>query len=187
MGKVVNTVVIVVALLLATSAAVFSGVFDVGADAPHWKATSALIGFIRHRSIEYHADRIRMPDDLNSPRRIAEGAALYDERCGGCHLAPDRRHSALRRRLSPRPTDLTRRGVDDPGATFWVIKHGIGMTGMPAWGKAGDDGRIWDLVALLKVLPNIDARQWRRLIEMNREANAAGDHPAAGGERGQSQ
>jgi mono/diheme cytochrome c family protein len=33
---------------------------------------------------------------------------------------------------------------------FWVIKHGIRNTGMPAWGGMLSDDEVWQLVSLLK-------------------------------------
>lgn len=182
MGKVIKTVLVLVVLAIAVAAAaILSGAYDMAADVPHWKITSMLIGVARERSIENHAAHIRVPDDLDDPRRIAEGAAHYNEMCTGCHLAPGQSDSEMRQGLYPRPPDLARRGIADPREAFWVIKHGLKMTAMPAWGKTHDDEKIWDLVALLKVLPSIDARQWRRLLRANREANGAGGPTAADG------
>jgi mono/diheme cytochrome c family protein len=33
---------------------------------------------------------------------------------------------------------------------FWIIKHGIRNTGMPAWGELLTDDSIWQLAGLLK-------------------------------------
>ena len=39
---------------------------------------------------------------------------------------------------------------DDPaGETFWKIKNGIRLTGMPAYGKALSDTQIWQVSLLL--------------------------------------
>ncbi|WP_136415829.1 hypothetical protein [Herbaspirillum sp. ST 5-3] len=41
--------------------------------------------------------------------------------------------------LSLQASDLTKRPVQDAAETFWIIKHGIKMMGMPAWDKSDDD------------------------------------------------
>jgi mono/diheme cytochrome c family protein len=46
---------------------------------------------------------------------------------------------------------------------FWIIKHGIKASGMPAWGKTHDDERIWNMVAFLKRLPDLNENQYRIL------------------------
>jgi hypothetical protein len=38
---------------------------------------------------------------------------------------------------------------------FWVIKHGIKMSAMPAWGKSLDDARVWDIVAFVRKMPEV--------------------------------
>jgi mono/diheme cytochrome c family protein len=30
---------------------------------------------------------------------------------------------------------------------FWIIKHGVKASGMPGWGPAHDDQRIWAMAA----------------------------------------
>ncbi|WWL44103.1 cytochrome c [Pseudomonas parakoreensis] len=57
--------------------------------------------------------------------------------CVGCHLAPGLTGTELSNSLYPAPPNLSKLGVDGhPAAAFWIIKHGIKSTGMPAWAKA---------------------------------------------------
>ncbi|HTM80256.1 cytochrome c, partial [Asticcacaulis sp.] len=53
-----------------------------------------------------------------------------------------------------RGTDLT------PAEQFWVIKHGIKLTAMPAWGLTHNDTLIWDMVAFLHKLPTLSPAQY---------------------------
>ena len=48
---------------------------------------------------------------------------------------------------------------------FWVIKHGIKMTGMPAWGVTHDDEILWDVVAFLGKMPELTAQQYQDLVK----------------------
>jgi mono/diheme cytochrome c family protein len=56
---------------------------------------------------------------------------------------------------------------------FWIVKNGIKMTGMPAFGPTHDDKTIWNIVAFVNQLPNMTAEQYRALED---EGVAAGEH-----------
>lgn len=51
-----------------------------------------------------------------------------------------------------------------PAQLFWIVKHGINMTGMPSFALAGaKDEEIWQIVAFLKKLPGVseaDYKDW---------------------------
>ena len=142
---------------------VVSGVYHVGADAPHWGITASLIDTLRSRSIETHARGISVPD-LNDPGLLAEGAEHYAAMCTGCHLAPGVEDSELRTGLYPMPPNLTEQRILDPAEAFWVIKHGVKLTAMPAWGKTHSDDAIWGLVAFVKKLPDLTPEQYRQMV-----------------------
>ena len=75
--------------------------------------------------------------------------------CASCHLAPGQAGSELRQGLYPLPPDLTAEKAEkaDPRRAFWVIKHGVKISAMPAWGATHDDTTIWSMVAFLQTLP----------------------------------
>jgi mono/diheme cytochrome c family protein len=52
----------------------------------------------------------------------------------------------------------------DPRQAFWVIKHGIKMSAMPAWGLSHDDATIWSIVAFLKKLPDMTPEQYKEIV-----------------------
>ena len=45
----------------------------------------------------------------------------------------------------------------DARRAFWTVKHGIKMSGMPAWGTTLDDAAIWELVAFVRKMPAMTA------------------------------
>ncbi|MGH6831853.1 MAG: c-type cytochrome, partial [Methyloceanibacter sp.] len=47
----------------------------------------------------------------------------------------------------------------------WVVKHGIKMTGMPAWGVTHSDELLWDVVAFLRKLPELTPEQYQTLVK----------------------
>ena len=154
--------IVAVALVLGAMLAQF-GAYSVAADAPHLALTRAIIGYIREQSIESRADAIKVPS-LGNPKMIVEGAEHYSAMCTGCHLAPGMRENEMRPGMNPQPPILWKLPPGDPAEQFWVIKHGIKMTGMPAWGITHSDEEIWNMVAFLKVLPKLSPAMYRALV-----------------------
>ena len=58
-------------------------------------------------------------------KRIASGAAQYDEMCSLCHLAPGMKRTEISRGLYPRAPELRRKSELTPAEQFWVVKHGL--------------------------------------------------------------
>ena len=163
------------ALLIAAFAGVFifAGVYNIGADAPHYRPVYMAIEQLRDRAIMHHSRNIVVPADLNSPARIATGAGLYTEMCTGCHLGPGLEKSELSQGLYPQAPELAR-GQDQTAAEqFWTIKHGVKLSAMPAWGQTHDDQLIWDMVAFVRGLPKMTPAQYKAAI-----ASAPADHDA---------
>lgn len=143
--------------------AVYSGAYNVAADVPHTRPVYALLETARERSIAVRAARLQVPTDLNDPERIRQGAGNYDAMCTGCHLAPGMAPTEISEGLYPAPPNLTRQPVSVADA-FWVVKHGIKASGMPAWGKRMDDEYIWNMAAFLQELPKLDEAQYAALV-----------------------
>jgi mono/diheme cytochrome c family protein len=70
----------------------------------------------------------------------------------------------ISRGLYPRAPELRRGSRSTPAEDFWVVKNGIKMTGMPAWGVTHDDEILWDVVAFLRKLPELTADQYQALV-----------------------
>lgn len=156
---------------------IYLGFYNVGADVPHYRVNEAFIDYVKERSVSARAFMIGVPADLNSEARVRRGAGNYDAMCVHCHLAPGMENTEIREGLYPRPPNLSKH-ADDPAEQFWVIRHGIKMTGMPSWRKAGvDDETIWDMVALLQALPKLNEEQYRTLVQ----ASEGHGHPAPAG------
>jgi mono/diheme cytochrome c family protein len=141
----------------------YSGAFDVAADAPHSAAVNWLMEVVRDRSIAVRTREIQVPA-LDDTKLVVQGAEHYDSMCVGCHLAPGVKDTEIRTGLYPQPPNLTEHPHASPAEIFWVIKHGIKMTAMPAWGKTHDDQIIWSLVAFLQKLPELSRDQYQALI-----------------------
>lgn len=95
---------------------------------------------------------------------LPRGARDYAKLCVACHLAPGAGPSQLRVGLYPHPPSLAQGAISEPRPTFWVIKHGLKMSAMPAWGKTLDDAAVWDLVALVRKLPTLTPAAYQELV-----------------------
>ena len=159
-------VVVAVAIVVAIGLGVFvySGIYNIGADDHHTKPVFAVLQTLRNRSIHVRSDDIKVPN-LDDPQLILKGAGQYAAMCTGCHLRPGQENSELRKGMYPQPPNLSKVHVD-PQDAFWIIKHGIMMSAMPAWGLDGshDDLTIWSMVAFIEKLPGMTPEQYKAIV-----------------------
>lgn len=143
---------------------IYLGGYPVGADVPHSGPVFWLLATVRDRGVATQTRDIRVPLDLDSPRRLSEGAGQYAAMCSGCHLTPGYESSETWQGLYPQPPRLAH-GVDlTPAEIFWVVKHGLKFSGMPAWGKSHSDDEIWDVTAFVLDLPHLTPAQYRDMV-----------------------
>jgi mono/diheme cytochrome c family protein len=157
---------LIVLMVLAGLGAVFiyTGVYNIGADAPHSRLAFGILEQLRDRSIVSHSSGIAVPRDLSDPKRIAAGAGLYQEMCTGCHLAPGMEKTEMAQGLYPAAPELARGNDLSPAEQFWVIKHGVKLSAMPAWGKTHEDQLIWDMVAFIRQMPKLSPEQYKATV-----------------------
>lgn len=177
MRFIVALVVWIVVAVIGFFAFAYSGVYAVGADVPHWGVTRAAIGMVREHAVERRIAGIKVPP-LDDPALVREGAEHYSEMCTECHLAPGMADSETRAGLYPKPPNLTR-FAPDPAEAFWIIKHGLKMTAMPAWGKTHDDQKIWAMVAYLQKQPHLSVAEYQALTA-HADTVEGHDHDHAG-------
>ena len=164
----------VLAALVAIGAAAFIylGVYNIAADEPHTPAVYSVLERLRNQSIQAHARGISPPADLASAQRVSVGAGLYGEMCSGCHLGPGVEKSEMSQGLYPQAPELVSVAQRlTPAQQFWIIKHGVKLSAMPAWGKTHPDPLIWDMVAFVRKLPGMTPEQYKALV-----ASAPADH-----------
>jgi len=166
----------VLATLAATTAMVilgggifiYAGLFNVAATDHHWSATSWLMQTARTRSIAAHARGITAPPGLDSPANLAMGVEHFAAHCAVCHGAPGVPKGEIAEGLYPAPPDLAVAASSYSDAElFWIIKHGIKLTGMPAWADHSD-AAIWATVAFLRKLQSgMTEQQYGELVKAN--------------------
>src|SRR6185312_2260619 len=83
---------------------------------------------------------------------LQNAANLYRQHCSVCHGLPDGVKSATQKGMYPVPPLLLHgKGVTDdpPGESYWKVKNGIRLTGMPAYGGALSEKDLWSISELL--------------------------------------
>ncbi len=151
----------------------YSGIVNVAADEPHSEFVYWILEQTRDNSINKAAQSIEVPD-LSDPELLLTGGTDYEYMCSSCHLKPGQSESDMSLGLYPAPPNLAVADDSHKGhehgdemqaarKNFWVIKHGIKASGMPAWGKTHDDQRIWAMVAFIKQLPTLTTEQYQIL------------------------
>ncbi len=174
--KLVKVLLVVAVIGLAGAAALIAtGTYNVAADDPHWPITERVMETLRARSIRTRAAAIEVPA-LDDQALIRSGAGNFNSMCVGCHLHPGAADSELSRGLYPSPPRWSELGQSDPREAFWVVKHGVKMSGMPGWGKSMDDQYIWGMVAFMRQFPGMTPARYRQWV-----ASSSG-HQHGGGE-----
>jgi cytochrome c553 len=140
-----------------------SGIIPIKASSGHWAITAFILDFAKVRSVATHSWGITAPP-LEDDHLIIRGAAHYETGCLPCHGGPGRAIPPVMAAMLPTPPELTQRLKRwRPEELFSIVKHGIKLTGMPAWPAQQRDDEVWAVVAFLRRLPDLDASAYQRL------------------------
>ena len=154
------------ALAVAAGAVVvYSGAYNVGATTQHWQPVYSLLETTMRYAVQRRARDIE-PPALDGAQRIARGALLYQDKCVQCHGAPGVAQGDIGKSMQPLPGPL----VDAlqrwrPREIYWITRHGIKMSGMPAWAFRLSDDQLWDVVAFVQHLPTLTPQAYAQATQ----------------------
>jgi cytochrome c553 len=101
---------------------------------------------------------------LDHPSLFHRGLGHYAGACSPCHGAPGEAQSPISHAMLPKPPQLAElAGEWNAAELFWIVKHGLKYTGMPAWIAQQRDDEVWAVVAFLQRLPQLSPEEYRRL------------------------
>jgi thiosulfate dehydrogenase len=152
-GFIIGVATTVVIGLICAYSVLQSGLLPANADAKPgglelWAASASLNATLR-ASAPKGPNPVALTD-----ANLIEGVKLYGQHCALCHGTADGDASAspVAKGLYPKPPQLATDGVeDDPeGYSYWRIKHGVRLTGMPSWAGTLTDQQIWSIALFLK-------------------------------------
>ncbi len=149
-----------------------TGAFDARASTQH----SPVMAWATHTAMQNNmrsGAKDVQPPAAFTPAQTIDGLHLYMRDCVSCHGGPGVARDAWVQGMTPSPpflVDASRRWTR--AQLFWVVKNGVKMTAMPAWGATESDADVWDVVAFLEAMPLMKAADFERL-EKIRPAAAA--------------
>jgi len=126
---------------------------------------------LRTLSFPGSARRVSNPVPL-TPDVMSEARAHFADHCASCHGNDGRGQTEMGQHLYPRTPDMTLAATQSltDGEIFHVIKYGVRLTGMPAWGTEtshDDDVATWKLVHFIRHLPQVSKRELEEMEKLN--------------------
>lgn len=146
------------------AAFVWSGFYNIAANVPHWQITRWFLEEVRERSVAAHSKGVIVPA-LNDPKLADAGFRHYHAMCRLCHNAPGYPRTEISQGLYPPPPDFTAKETVLPSGAeiYWMVRNGIKMTGMPAFGPTHTEEELWGIVAFVKRVPNLKPEEYRAM------------------------
>jgi mono/diheme cytochrome c family protein len=161
MRSVAIATLLVLLVALMGGVSLHQGWLDVAASRGHPAWLEGILHYAMERSVQRHARGIGIPE-LASQEGVEAGLVHYRAMCEACHGAPGEPPSEIAEGLYPRPPQFPEEHSDLGDAElFWITKHGIQLTGMPGFGATHGDDELWEIVAAVKGLPEMDAQSYR--------------------------
>lgn len=154
-----------VAALVAAFAGLlaFGGVFNVAASAGHLPVVGHLMRVVMLNSVKLRSRGVT-PAAAADENALRLGAVHYRDGCEYCHGAPGRLPGPVEQSMEPPPPHIVDavRGWQRH-QLFWIVRHGIKMTGMPAWVAFGRDDEIVPVIEFLEAVPEMSAADYQQL------------------------
>jgi hypothetical protein len=161
--------IFILLVLIVLGGAVFigSGLYNVAANAPHWKLTYMILKAAKERSVSVHSAGINIPS-LKGQRLEDIGFPHFHEMCRLCHGAPGCSREEFAEGLYPDPPELTSDEIQkelNDAEIYWVVKNGLKMTGMPSFGATHSEEALQGIVAFMRRLPNITPEEYAAMVK----------------------
>lgn len=146
---------IVIAVLVAGAWIAFS-LFNLSALPEPGALETYLATKSKHMLVHGAAARAAIPPaPVDAKAAAVQGDMYFGVDCSMCHGASGRKPTDNGRWMYPRSIDLGSAETQSYSdrELFWIVKNGIRLSGMPAFGKMERDEHIWDLVEYIRTLP----------------------------------
>lgn len=134
------------------------------------KAEAVIARRLRRLALPAGARRLVNPIP-DTPQVLSDGLAHFADHCASCHGNDGRGVTEIGQNLYPKAPDMTRQETQtlSDGELFFIIKNGVRLTGMPAWGKdtPEDDRESWKLVRFIRHLPKITEAEMEQMKAYN--------------------
>ena len=102
---------------------------------------------------------------------FADARAHFADHCATCHANDGSGDTVIGRNLYPKAPDMRLDATQSltDGELYAIIQDGIRLTGMPAWGKEGEenDEDSWKLVHLIRHFKDLTPEHLKEMQRMN--------------------
>ncbi len=164
----------------------FGGYYDISSTKLHFQPVHTVLEQGMRESVRHHARDVQTPAYVTQAKAQAvsagvaaspallRGAGLYRDNCVTCHGAPGVAQDDIGKSMQPVPgplADASRRWR--PNELYWITRHGIKMSGMPAWEFHLADEDIWAVIGFLVALPELTPQAYAAVTKQ------AGEQPRA--------
>lgn len=153
-------------LAIAGLALAWSGIINIGASTGHWAVTSWFLHWSMGNTVRTWS-LLTVDDDYVAAMdrdHLVAAAGHFAAQCAVCHGAPGEPPSPVMRAATPAAPDLaSSEGKWKDRELFWIIRHGVKYTPMPAWPAGERIDEIRSMVALVRSLPDLTPQAWREL------------------------
>lgn len=166
-------------LALAGLLFAWSGLFNVAASTGHWRITDVVVHWAMRNSVRTHAWLEGAPERARDDRGLVSAAGQFAQTCASCHGAPGVKPlPAMQRATPPAPhlPDHLHEWTD--AQLFWIIKHGVKLTGMPGWPGEDRPDEVARMVGFVRRLETMTPTQYRALTSAGAVPAVAGVRPA---------
>ncbi|HLK46904.1 MAG TPA: c-type cytochrome [Bryobacteraceae bacterium] len=178
--KTVFLTAIAVLALLGIGGLLFmaSGLYNMAADQPHTPPVRWMLLAGRTRSVEFYSRGIASPD-LSNPTLARDGFVFYRKLCQPCHGGPGVANDQVGRGINPKPPPLTTTAVNWTDAQlYWIISHGLKLSGMPGFAPPLGDRDRWALIAFLRRLPLVSPADYQLMASSPGQPSLPADAPS---------
>ena len=165
MGKFIGGIIFTVLIIVIGGYIVLKfGMVNTAADQTPSRLERRMAGTALDASVEKRAADLKNPLEATDVN-ILEGMRLYVQNCAGCHGSPKEPDAVFGSAFNPHVPQFMKQAPDMPdNENFYITKHGVRLTGMPAWGKLYDDDKLWKVTTFLshmeKLPPAVD-QEWK--------------------------
>jgi len=153
------------------------GFVSLKASTGHWSITESGLRFAMQRSVATWSMGVDVPDLTHEMAPV--GAAHFDRWCRSCHGVPGDWQTRMGKLMLPPAPGLGH--MDDAKHAFFVVKHGLRFTGMPAWPTQVRDDEVWRVTAFVLASGDTTAETWAEWTRPAPRPASAPDDPILAG------
>jgi mono/diheme cytochrome c family protein len=165
-GFLLGFIAAVFIVLLAEFLWVRLGFVDPRADVAESKLERAVAMPSLDASLDRHASQARNPVDATDANLTA-GMKIYQTNCAGCHGDIHQTHALFGDEFYPRVREFMEDAPDMPeNQNFYIIQHGVRLSGMPAWKGSLNEQEMWQVTTFLSHMNKLSpllTEQWKAM------------------------